>query len=382
MGVGICSSYGEIAMFCTRCGSNVSLGNAFCSACGTPLDPDSPMIPDPSASVAPKPQASPKIEPATPDTRQTTAQKPPVAPPVFCVSCGHRMESGKTFCTNCSQKISETIFAPIPAPPQPVLMNAPLAAPVSSPVNVETARLAEENFIPPSQLPKAMSTAQPVGKNRLMVAMISSVVLIAVAIGAYFGRDSIKEMFSKQHSGTSAPAPPAQSQAAIPAPVLTPAPVPTPTPAPTQASTPAPASSPKSTLVRVLKPAATPSPTPKDVQTPASAPLPTASPIPIPAPVPAPTQVHVPKPAPVAQRGVIQWSGEVKKNQTIVIERGAASAGIVNGRLPRVPCTIVVQPSDVSIAEAPAPSNGYDRIVLRFPRKERIVVTINWELLH
>jgi hypothetical protein len=56
--------------------------------------------------------------------------------------------------------------------------------------------------------------------------------------------------------------------------------------------------------------------------------------------------------------------------------------GTVDGRLPRVPCTIVVQPSDVSVAEAPAPSNGYDRIVLRFPKKDRIVVTINWELLH
>jgi hypothetical protein len=82
------------------------------------------------------------------------------------------------------------------------------------------------------------------------------------------------------------------------------------------------------------------------------------------------------------QRGVIQWSGEAKKNQMVVIEGGTASVGSVDGRLPQSACTIVVQPPDVSVAEAPAPSNGYDRIVLRFPRKDRFAVTINWELLH
>jgi hypothetical protein len=35
----------------------------------------------------------------------------------------------------------------------------------------------------------------------------------------------------------------------------------------------------------------------------------------------------------------------------------------------------------VAIAEAPGPSNGYEKIVLRFRKKGRFTVTINWETL-
>jgi hypothetical protein len=285
---------------------------------------------------------------------------------MFCTQCGANVSSGNAFCTGCGAPLA-------PAPDSPISPDASAK---------ETARLAVEPFVPPSASPSAIPTARPVGKNRLMAAMLSSVVLIAVAMGAYFGRDSIKGIFSKQRSGTSAQVSSAPSPIPSPSPTPAPAPAPAaPNPAPNQASTQAPTSSPKPIPVRTSKPDPTPSPTPKPIQTPASAPIPIASPIPTPTPAPAPTQVHTPKPTPVVQRGVVQWSGEVKKNQRVVIEGGTASEGTVSGRLPRVACTIVVQPSDVSIAEVPAPSNGYDRIVLRFPRKDRMVVTINWELL-
>jgi hypothetical protein len=84
---------------------------------------------------------------------------------------------------------------------------------------------------------------------------------------------------------------------------------------------------------------------------------------------------------PVPPRGTLQWSGDVNKDQTVIIEGGAASFGALTGRLPQVPCIVSVQSPDVSIAEAPGPSNAFDRIVLRFRKKGRISVTITWETL-
>ncbi len=434
-------------MFCTACGANVPSGNAFCTVCGTRISPapDSLMRPDVFISVVPKPVAPPKIELSTQAAMQPTPQKPsaaycilcghavqvgmrlcaqceskqaksapgpaplpippaiskaPAAPPVVCVSCGHKMEPWKQFCTNCGSKLGEAILAPPPTPPptppppvMPTMMDAPGIAPVYSPANQATAPLAPQTFVPSPALP----TAPPVGKNRLMMAMLSAVVIVALAIGAYFGRDSIKGIFSRQLKETTTPASKAQSPTPMPAQTPTPSvqtPAPEPVPVTTQAPAPHPAQattpSTGPATVRISKPVPTPSPTPKPVPAPASAKLPLASPTPTPTPTltptptptPAPLQIHTPKPTPVVQRGVVQWSGEVKKNQLVVIEGNTASVGTVDGRLPRSPCTIVVQPSDVSVAEAPAPSNGYDRIILRFPKKDRFVVTINWELLH
>jgi hypothetical protein len=83
----------------------------------------------------------------------------------------------------------------------------------------------------------------------------------------------------------------------------------------------------------------------------------------------------------VPARGTLIWSGDAAKDQTVTIEGGVSSFGSLNGRLPRLPCTLTVSPSDVSIAEAPSPSNGFDRIVLRFRKKARFNVTIAWETL-
>jgi hypothetical protein len=88
-----------------------------------------------------------------------------------------------------------------------------------------------------------------------------------------------------------------------------------------------------------------------------------------------------PQAAQVPPRGTIQWTGEVNKDQTVTIEGGTASFGVLNGRLPRVPCTISVQTPDVTVAEAPGPSNAFDRIVLRFRKKGKISVVITWETL-
>jgi hypothetical protein len=88
-----------------------------------------------------------------------------------------------------------------------------------------------------------------------------------------------------------------------------------------------------------------------------------------------------PSAAQVPPRGTIQWTGEVNKDQTLVIDGSTASFGVLNGKLPRVPCTINVQTPDVTVAEAPGPSNAFDRIVLRFRKKGKISVVITWETL-
>jgi len=87
------------------------------------------------------------------------------------------------------------------------------------------------------------------------------------------------------------------------------------------------------------------------------------------------------QPPAVPPRGTLVWAGEAAKDQTVTIQGGTASFGSLTGSLPRVPCIVSVQPQDVSVAEAPAPSNGFDKIVLRFRKKGRFTVTISWETL-
>ncbi len=98
----------------------------------------------------------------------------------------------------------------------------------------------------------------------------------------------------------------------------------------------------------------------------------------------APPQAAREHPAAAAPpRGVIRWSGEAAKDQTLSIREGIASFGVASGRLPGVPCMITVQPTaDIAIAEAPGPGNNYDEIVLRFRKKGRFSITIEWESLH
>jgi hypothetical protein len=77
----------------------------------------------------------------------------------------------------------------------------------------------------------------------------------------------------------------------------------------------------------------------------------------------------------------VVWAGDANKDQLLKIEKDSATYGRVTGALPGVPCTVTVQPTDVGIAEAPGPGNGFSRIVLRFRRNIRTNVIIKWNLL-
>jgi len=77
---------------------------------------------------------------------------------------------------------------------------------------------------------------------------------------------------------------------------------------------------------------------------------------------------------------LVLWSGQLQKNDTVVIDGGTASAGtILSGALPGVPVRIVVEPKEIiSIAEAPSAASGWRRFSFHAKKKEKIVVTLQW----
>jgi hypothetical protein len=112
-------------------------------------------------------------------------------------------------------------------------------------------------------------------------------------------------------------------------------------------------------------------------------------------PSPAPEETEASQPlvdrqAPVRQnpayegpkRGVVIWTGEADKGMTVVIEGTSANVGQVQGALPGVACTVRLTAANVAVAEGPGPRNGYRRISLRFNKKGRFSVPVEWEVLH
>lgn len=79
--------------------------------------------------------------------------------------------------------------------------------------------------------------------------------------------------------------------------------------------------------------------------------------------------------------GTLVWKGEIHGTELVDIVKGSASTGEVEGTLPGVPC--LVQPADpkhVSVAVAPGPSNGWNRLVLRIKGKGQTLVKLSWSL--
>ena len=97
---------------------------------------------------------------------------------------------------------------------------------------------------------------------------------------------------------------------------------------------------------------------------------------------PAPVAPPPSRPA-VAGSGMVMWSGKLDRNGLITITGDSASSGnIMQGSLPGVPVTVRVEPAEaVGVAEAPAPSNGWRKIVLRSRVSRAVVVTIHWSTL-
>jgi hypothetical protein len=77
------------------------------------------------------------------------------------------------------------------------------------------------------------------------------------------------------------------------------------------------------------------------------------------------------------------WSGRLERNGLITITGNTASNGTVTqGSLPGVPVTVQVEPAEsVGVAEAPGPSNGWTKIVLRSRVSRAVVVTVHWKTL-
>jgi len=81
--------------------------------------------------------------------------------------------------------------------------------------------------------------------------------------------------------------------------------------------------------------------------------------------------------------GLVLWSGTLDAGQTLTISGSQASTGsILSGGLPGVPVVLNVTPLElVGIQEAPGPTNGWARLVLRSRRKMHAVVSIEWKAI-
>jgi hypothetical protein len=395
------STYGGCVMFCEKCGTAVEPGSSWCANCGARLAPiEGAVAGRDSAPPTPSQSAIPIVQPPAPTPRPAIPQPVSTAPPAppFAPK------------PSAAPSVPQPTAVPRPATPQPMAIASPAAG-------------------------KAARSSGTATKIVLPVAIL--LVLGTFAFVAYKNTGSIREMIakllsSKAPDGTQ-PAvtdnqPTAMGQgvdsstaspdttAAIsdtqpPMPVSQTAPADAQSsfaPSPGSVSPRAPAS-PRATtnaqsgfappikgasvaappqvgkpvlvsnpLVQISLPEPVKQPPPAAApDTVATSPPPKTESVAVRPPVKSPVEA-----APIPQRGTLTWSGDAAKNQTVTIEGGMASFGIISGRLPRVPCMFTVLPSDVAIAETPSPSNGFNKIVLRFPKKSQFTVTINWETLH
>ena len=103
--------------------------------------------------------------------------------------------------------------------------------------------------------------------------------------------------------------------------------------------------------------------------------------------MPPPERVPQPVPRPLPPTysgptsGVVNWSGQLEKNGTVVIEGDRCSSGSLSGRLPGQPVLIDLDTKEFALAEVPSPSNGWNRLVIRSKNGRHSVVTIRWTLL-
>jgi hypothetical protein len=272
----------------------------------------------------------------------------------FCPRCGSKNEPGSRFCGGCGLKLEDAA----PAPP-PFLPPAPIAT------------------------PEPRSSRGP----WILLAVLVLLILIVGGVGGWLwyqwsavGRLASGPADSGGQYDQSVPAPaplPPSAAARQEPPVAPPRPEPM-VAAPRvvePARRPAPSAAPSSVPVPAEPAPAQPAAVEQPVVTP---PAPVEQPAPAPAPPPPPAAKPVYSGPP---SGTLVWSGQLKKNGTITIQGDHASVGSLHGELPGVPIMIEIQPSDVGIAEAPSPANGWKRVVLRSRVNRRSVVTIQWKVL-
>ncbi|HZU27709.1 MAG TPA: hypothetical protein VFA04_19415 [Bryobacteraceae bacterium] len=230
--------------------------------------------------------------------------------------------------------------------------------------------------------------------------------LIVLICAAYFVYGNWK-----RRPQLTAAVPPAQQQQEAAAPAPTPTPEPTPTDIPQPSATPTPIA-PEPTPVEQAPPPSVPARHNRGQTAPASQ-APThveQQPAPVeslpPAPPQAQPQQQQPEPQPHAEEqqqpaqqpppvappppraparpvyagprdGWITWSGKLNKNDTLTIDGGTASTGYLTGELPGVPVNIVVDVSNIGLAEEPNPNNNFKRLVLHSLGKHN-VIRIHW----
>jgi hypothetical protein len=425
---------------CISCGQPIPAGVRFCTKCGADQNNQVSMSQDtvrlPALAI---PTVSPAPRPVTPAPQVPAAVPPPAPPPkpTTCFTCGQALAPGIRFCTKCGSdqnKQPGSSTSPKVAAPAPRLSETDRRA-------TESRRHSPPST--PAGSPSAKPRSGGLGMKVWLPVIF--LIIVVGAVASYYTVDSVRETVSRwlpaRATTPTQTQPPAQvTEPATPSqPTTTPAtpPVTTPSqppanppetkppttqPAPgasvatTKSSIPSPAKvTPAATVSREKTPTPPPTvvtpltavppaaakndPQPK-VEKPSTAvnpPVPTVTKEPekqppteaakaatqppvVPEKKPAPAEISQVAP-PIPPRGTLQWSGDVNKDQTVTIEGGTASFGSLTGKLPRFPCTVSVQSQDVSIAEAPGPSNAFDRIVLRFRKKGRISVTITWETL-
>jgi hypothetical protein len=195
---------------------------------------------------------------------------------------------------------------------------------------------------PPPVAPRP--DGKPPGKNRLLLALIAIIALLAAG-GYYF----FKTYVSK----------PKVEEAVLPKPVSE-APAPpslVPEPKPEQ-----------KTVVSPAKKSAATTEQPEQPQ---------------PAETPAPPVAAQPKPKvkqlPAPSSGILLWSGKVEQDGTIVIDGAKSDSGAVHGAaLPGVPVTVRVEPKGFTVSDPPSAANGWKRIAIHSQKKAHIVVTVFW----
>lgn len=307
-------------MTCTACGAASAAGQRFCTNCGRALAMGDP--PAPPASAPAPPAAS------------------------GCPHCGATLPPGQSYCISCGNAFGVPAAAPVASEAPSWYNPMPPAAPQPA------AKIPAGDSLPaaiPATPRPAVRPAYGSSKAPLAVAAIAFLAALG-GVGSLF--------YQRFH--LSGQRPPVAGQAFLQL-----------VPESTAASQPA----------RVSEPAP-PTAEVREAVPAAGAPARQA------APAPAlmqqqPVNAVPPRQPSHLNSGSVVWSGQVDKDALITIEGGRASSGsVTQGALPGTPVMILVEPKDaVAISIAPAPSNGWNRIVLRGLVQRETVVTIRWSAL-
>lgn len=375
-GIKFCSGCGspmeavsKPANACASCGKENREGVKFCSTCGKPIGlSESSKVPVPPIPEIPKtPIPVPEPAPPIPEIPKTAVSVPKPVQPI--------PEIPKT-----------PIQVPKTVPPIPVIATVPVPDP--APVSAEPSLIQPERLSPPAS-PEPPEPTEPTesasNKKQLVMWIVAAVLaLVVIALSWYVYRNWQASRQPAELTQPEVPMSEMQQAAPIPEPDVQPN---------SQVIQPEPVEA-SPTAVRPQKPSfVTPRTVSGSVRTqPANSSSATDSPTRASEAEVSPKYESAPDPftqwkqdekAPKyegAVSGIMTWSGLLKKGATVVISGAAASRGSLSGALPGMPVIIEVEPRDIGIAEAPAPSSGWSRMVLRANKDAHKTISIRWKV--